>query len=54
MDHVFFGSDFPVFSSGQSLTALRSYSLTNSELQGVLGGNVAKLLKLITASSEQH
>jgi len=44
IDHVVFGSDFPVFTPAASLAALTKYGFTAPELAGIRGGNLARVL----------
>ncbi|PZR35145.1 amidohydrolase family protein [Caulobacter segnis] len=46
MDHVLFGSDWPVDSPAEALKAVRALGLTAAEEKLVLHDNVVKLLKL--------
>lgn len=48
-DHVLFGSDSPWADMSESLKLVRESGLSSPELDAVLGGNAAKLLKLPTA-----
>ena len=43
-DRILFGSDSPWQDQKASLARLRSYPLTPQELEGILGGNAARLL----------
>ena len=44
IDHVVFGSDFPVFTPAVSLAALAKYGFTPAELTGIRGANLARVL----------
>lgn len=44
IDHVVFGSDFPVFTPAVSLAALAKYGFTPAELTGIRGANLTRIL----------
>ena len=45
-DRVVFGSDWPMTDPAAEIAAIRALGLTQEEQQGVLGGNLARLLGL--------
>ncbi|MDQ4054376.1 MAG: amidohydrolase family protein, partial [Actinomycetota bacterium] len=45
-DRVVFGSDWPMTDPGAEISAIRNLGLTSAEVGGILGGNLARLLKL--------
>jgi predicted TIM-barrel fold metal-dependent hydrolase len=53
MNHVLFGSDFPVFTSEKSLQAIQAYRIDRSDMDAILGGNASRLLNL-TATPVSH
>jgi predicted TIM-barrel fold metal-dependent hydrolase len=46
VEHILFGSDYPLLSQAGQIAAVRVAELTDSERAGVLGGNAATLLSL--------
>ena len=45
-DRVVFGSDWPMTDPGAEIAAIRDLGLTEEEEQGILGGNLARILGL--------
>ena len=45
-DRILWGTDYPLLSQGKFLKRVRASGLTPEELEGVLGGNAARLLRL--------
>jgi predicted TIM-barrel fold metal-dependent hydrolase len=43
---VVFGSDWPMADPAAEIAAIRNLGLTDDEVDGILGGNVARLLGL--------
>ena len=49
-DRVVFGSDWPMADPGAEIVAIRNLGLTQEEEEGILGGNLARLLGISTGS----
>jgi predicted TIM-barrel fold metal-dependent hydrolase len=45
-DRILWGTDYPLLSQARMLERVRKCGLANEELQAVLGGNAARLLRL--------
>jgi len=50
-DKVLFGTDYPLLEPGRFLARVRAAGLSKSALEGILGGNAARVLGLSVSSS---
>jgi predicted TIM-barrel fold metal-dependent hydrolase len=47
LNKVFFGSDFPVFSPRETINALKSLQISESEYKGIAGNNFLRFIRVI-------